>query len=162
MWGWTAGTWEVNTAPIHPYSDAACPSIPFSAPRLACSICRRSPRGRLTLYRRAEVDGVRDSVTNADRVRGREDKMRSCLGAGRQGSCKTEEKRNWYIAREEWADRPPPLVVSDANILDPDGGEDHCLCREERSNRPIVLRPTLQRENLLYTEIYFIKIWSRK
>lgn len=76
--------------------------------RFACSICRWSPRGRLTLYRRTKEDGVRGPVTNADRVRGRGDKMRSCLGAGWQGSgCKIEEKRNWYIVREEWANRPP-------------------------------------------------------
>lgn len=53
----------------------------------------------------------RDCVTNADRVRGRADKTRSCLGASSRG-WKTEDERNWYIAREERAGRPHALFCT--------------------------------------------------
>jgi len=131
------------------------------SPRLACSIYRWSPRGQLTLYRRTEEDGVRGSVTNVDRVRGRGDKMRSCLEAGRQGSgCKTEEKRNWYIAWEEWAGRLPPLLSFPMRISCWIWWRGYCLCRKERSNRPIVFRTTLRQS--FYQKMYFIKIKTKK
>lgn len=50
------GRWMLLSPPsrIYSYSVVARPSIPYSAPQLTCSICCWSPRGRLTLYRRAE------------------------------------------------------------------------------------------------------------
>lgn len=106
------------------------------------------------------------SVTNADRVRGRGDKMRSCPGVGwRQGSgWKTEEKRNWYIVREEWADVP----VSDTNILPV---YPKCRCSwEERtlslSEETGIVRSALDRsldarESFQNRKIYFVKILLR-